>query len=64
MNVGGTFVCSELGQGTTGCSGEGCLGMRYVELYGVCNCVLILIAEVCASCLFSFVRNLWFWNMC
>ena len=37
----GTFVCSELGQGTTGCSGECCFGVMYCEWYGVCDFVVV-----------------------
>ena len=28
---GGPFVCSEFGNGTTGCSGECCFSVMYVE---------------------------------
>ena len=30
-----TFICSELGDGTTGCFRECCFGVMYVEYYGV-----------------------------
>ena len=39
LNIGvvlvGTFVCSDLSQGTTACSGEYCFGVMYDEWYGV-----------------------------
>ena len=38
----GTTVCSEVGLGTTGCSGECCFGIMYCEWYGVCDFVLCL----------------------
>ena len=38
----GTFVCSELGQGTTGCSGECYFGLMHGEGYGVCDFVVLL----------------------
>ena len=41
-------VCSELGQGTTGCSGECCFGVMYCEWYGVCDFV-VLSVEVCTD---------------
>ena len=43
-----TFVCSELGQGTTGCSGGGecCFGVMYCEWYGVCDFVVVSVVEV------------------
>ena len=43
------FVCSELGQSTTGCLGECCFGVMYCEWYGVCDCVVLSVAEVCAD---------------
>ena len=33
----------------TGCYGECCFGMMYVEWYGVCNFVVILAIEVCVD---------------
>ena len=45
----GTFVCSELGQGTTGYSVECCFGVMYGEWYGVCDFVVLLLVEVCAD---------------
>ena len=49
MNVGRTFVCSELGFGTTSCSRpmECCFGMMYVEWYGVSDFVVFFVVEVC-----------------
>ena len=44
-----TFVCSELGQGTTGCTGECCFGVIYGEWYGVCDCVVLSVVEVCVD---------------
>ena len=46
----GTFVCSELSQGTAGCSGECCFGVPYGEWYGVCDIVVLSVVEVCADC--------------
>ena len=34
-------VCSDLGQGTTGCSWECCFGVMYYEWYGVCDFVVL-----------------------
>ena len=45
----GTFVCSEVGQGTTGCPGKCCFGMMYCEWYGVCDFVVMSAVEVCAD---------------
>ena len=45
----GTFVCSELAQGTTCCSGECCFGVMYCEWYGVCDFVVLSVVEVCAD---------------
>ena len=45
----GTFVCSELGQGTIGCSGECYFGMMYCEWYGICDVVVLSVVEVCAD---------------
>ena len=45
----GTFVCSEVGQGTTGCSGECCFEVMYGEWYGVCDFVLLSVIEVCVD---------------
>ena len=44
-----TYVCSELGQGTTGCSGECCFGVMYWEWYGVCDFFVLSVVEVCAD---------------
>ena len=43
------MVCSELGQGMTGCSGECCFGVMYCEWYGVCDFVVLSIVELCAN---------------
>ena len=66
-----TFVCSELGQGTTGCSGECCFRVMYCEWYGVCDFVVLSVVEVLAdydgvmvSCLSYFWRRLWCWGLC
>ena len=40
-----TLVCSELDQGTTGCSGECCFGVMYCEWYGVCDYVVLSVVE-------------------
>ena len=47
----GTFVCSELGQGTTGWSGECCFRVMYCEFqwYGVCRFVVLSVVKVCAD---------------
>ena len=45
----GTFACSELGQGTTGYSGECFFGVMYCEWYGVCDFVVLSVADVCAD---------------
>ena len=45
----GTFVCSDLGASTAGCSGEFCFGMMYVEWYGDCNFVVISVVEICVD---------------
>ena len=37
-----TFVCSDLGQGMTGCSGECCFGVMYGEWY-----VLTMVVSMC-----------------
>ena len=42
-------ICSELGKGTTGCSGECCFGVMYCEWYGVCDFVVLSVVEVCAD---------------
>ena len=44
-----TFVCSELGQGMIGWSGECCFGVMYCEWYGVCDFVVLSVVEVCAD---------------
>ena len=44
-----SIVCSELGQGTTYCSGKCCFGVMYCEWYGVCNCAVLSVVEVCAD---------------
>ena len=46
MSVVWTFVWSELGQGTTGCSGK-CFGVMYCEWYGVCDYVGVNVFHVC-----------------
>ena len=46
MKVVVDIVCSELGQGTTGCSEECCFGVMYGEWYGVCNFGVLLFVEV------------------
>ena len=43
------FVCSELGQGMTGCSWKCCFGVMYCEWYGVCDFVVLSAVEVCAD---------------
>ena len=43
------FVCPELGQGTTGCSGECCFGVMYCEWYVVCDFVVLSVVEICAD---------------
>ena len=45
----GTFVCSELGQSTTGCSGECCFRVMYGEWYGVCDVVVLSVVEICGD---------------
>ena len=45
----GKFVSSELGQGTTGCSGECCFGVLYCEWYGVSDFVVLSVVDVCAD---------------
>ena len=40
MSVVGAFVCSELGPGKTGCSGECYFGVMYCEWYGACDFVV------------------------
>ena len=42
-------ICSELGQGKTGCSGEYCFGVMYRGWYGVCDFVVLSVVEVCAD---------------
>ena len=49
MSVVWDIVCSELGQGMTGCSGEWCFGVMYCEWYGVCDFVVLSVVEVCAD---------------
>ena len=44
-----TFVCSELDQSTTGCSGKCCFRVMYCELYGVCDFVVWSVDEVCVD---------------
>ena len=51
----GTFVCSELVQGTTGLSGECCFGVMYCEWYGVYDFVVLSVVEVCLCC-YMFLR--------
>ena len=45
----GTFVCCELGQGTTVFSWECCVGVMYCEWYVVCDFVVLSVVEVCAD---------------
>ena len=45
MSVVGDIVCSELGHGTTGCSGECCFGVMYCEWYGVCDFVVLSVVR-------------------
>ena len=40
------FVCSKMGEGTTGFSVECCFCVMYVEWNGVCNFVVISAVEV------------------
>ena len=49
MSVVRDIVRSELGQVTTGCSGECCIGVMYCEWYGVCDFVVLSVVEVCAD---------------
>ena len=49
MNIVGAFVCSELGHGATGCSGECCFGVMYCEWYGVSEFVVLSVVEVYAD---------------
>ena len=44
-----TLVCSELGHGTTGCSGKCCFGVIYCEWYDVCDFVVLSVVEGCAA---------------
>ena len=46
MSIVGDIVCSELGQGTMGCSGECCFGVIYDEWYGVCDFVVLSVVCV------------------
>ena len=41
ISVVGDIVCSELGQGATGFSGECCFGVMYGEWSGVCDLVVV-----------------------
>ena len=45
----GTFVCSELGQGTTGCSRE-CCTVMYCEWYVVCDFVVLSVVGCRGMC--------------
>ena len=45
----GDFVCFELGQGTTGCTGKCCFGVMYCEWCGVCDFVVLSAVEVCVD---------------
>ena len=49
MSVVGDIVCSELGQGTTGCYGDCCFGVIYGEWDGVCDFVVLSVVEVCVG---------------
>ena len=55
ISVVGTFICYDLGQGTTGCYGECCFRVMYGEWYGVCNfvevCVVYVGVDVFHGCL-------------
>ena len=44
-----TFICSKFGYGTTGCSGECCFGVMYVEWYGVCDFAVFSVVEICVD---------------
>ena len=54
------FFCSELDYGMTGCSGECCFRMMYIEWYGVCNFgvlrwlryVLTIVVCMCFMCFY------------
>ena len=49
MSVAGDICVSELGQATTGGSGECCFGVMYGEWYGVCDFVALSVVEVCVD---------------
>ena len=42
-------VCSELGQDTTGCSGECCIRVMYGEWYRACDLIVLSVVEVCVD---------------
>ena len=48
INVVEAIVCSELGQGTMGCSRECFFGVMYGEWFGVCDFVVLWVVKVCA----------------
>ena len=49
LDMSVVWSCSELGQGTTGCSGECCFIVMYGEWYGVCDFIVLSVVEVCAN---------------
>ena len=49
MSLVWDIVCSGLGQGMTGCSGQCCFGVMYCEWNGVCDFVVLSVVEVCAD---------------
>ena len=42
----GTFVCSELAHGRTGCSGKCCFAVMYCEWYGILDFVVVSVVVV------------------
>ena len=49
MNEVWAIVCSELGQCTTGCTGECCFKVMYGEWYGICDFVVFSVVEICVE---------------
>ena len=49
MKVVWDIVCSDLGQGTTSCTGECCFGVMYGEWYGICDFVVFSVVEICVD---------------